>query len=313
MLKRINWKSVFKCFAWVFCLAGLVVLMSFVETKKKTVLCTNVKILIPGADNFIEREEIDAILRQSQGSLIGQKLTGINLQRIEKNIIANPYIAYATVFADMNGVIQIQVKQRQPVLRMINLAGQDYYIDSNGLKMPVSPNFTANVLAANGNIMEHFSGKVDTLITKLAVDLYRVAMYVKQDTLWDAQVEQLYVNDVKDIEMIPRLGNQRIILGTADSLETKMRNLRAFYKKALPKVGWNTYKTINVKYTNQIVCEKNKIDSLTGEVIKDRVASSAKPIKKAIDSAANNQVATDKPQGSSDKKEKVKTDTRKNN
>nr|WP_121271227.1 cell division protein FtsQ [Pedobacter schmidteae] len=313
MLKRINWKSVFKCFAWVFCLAGLVVLMSFVDAKKKTVLCTNVKILIPGADNFIEREEIDAILKQSQGSLIGQKLTGINLQRIEKNIIANPYIAYATVFADMNGVIQIQVKQRQPVLRMINLAGQDYYIDSNGLKMPVSPNFTANVLAANGNIMEHFSGKVDTLITKLAVDLYKVAMYVKQDTLWDAQVEQLYVNDVKDIEMIPRLGNQRIILGTADSLETKMRNLRAFYKKALPKVGWNTYKTINVKYTNQIVCEKNKIDSLTGEVIKDRVASSAKPIKKAIDSATNNQVAAEKPQANSDKKEKVKTDTRKNN
>lgn len=258
---------VFKCFAWVFCLAGLVVLMSFVSEKKKTVLCTKVKILIPGADNFIEREEIDAILKQSQGSLIGRDLVGINLQHIEKSIIANPYIAYATVFADMNGVIQIEVKQRQPVLRMINLAGQDYYIDSNGLKMPVSPNFTANVLAANGNIMEHFSGKVDTLITNLAMDLYKVALYVKRDTLWDAQIEQLYVNDAKDIEMIPRLGNQRIILGSADSLETKMRNLRVFYKKAMPKVGWNTYKTINIKYTNQIVCEKNKIDSLTGEVI----------------------------------------------
>ncbi len=267
MLKGINWRPVFKVFAWVFCLTGLVVLMSFVGEKKKTVLCTKVKILIPGADNFIEREEIDAILKQSQGALVGRNLASINLQHIEKSIIANPYIAYATVYADMNGVIQIEVKQRQPVLRVINAAGQDYYIDSNGLKMPVSPNFTANVLAANGDIMEHFSGKVDTLITKLAADLYKVALYVKQDTLWDAQIEQLYVNNTKDIEMIPRLGNQRIILGSADSLETKMRNLRVFYKKAMPKVGWNTYKTINIKYTNQIVCEKNKIDSLTGEVI----------------------------------------------
>lgn len=284
MLKRINWKPILKCFAWVFCLAGLVVLMSFVDGKKKKLVCSNVKILIPGADNFIEREEIDAILKQSQGSLIGQNLASINFQRIEKNIIANPYIAYATVYADMNGIVQIEIKQRQPILRVINTAGQDYYIDRNGLKMPVSPNFTANVLAANGEIMEHFSGKVDTLITKLAVDLYKVALYVKQDTLWDAQIEQLYVNNAKDIELIPRVGNHRIILGTADSLESKMRNLLAFYKKAIPKVGWNTYKTINVKYINQVVCEKNKIDSLTGEVIKDRKTDTAKQSRKLVDS-----------------------------
>ncbi|WP_316817478.1 cell division protein FtsQ [Pedobacter nyackensis] len=304
MLKRINWKLIFKCFAWVFCLTGMVVLMGFIDAKKKTVVCTKVKILIPGADNFIEREEIDAILKQSEGSLIGRNLAGINLQHIEKSIIANPYIAYATVYADMNGVIQISVQQRQPVLRVINSAGQDYYIDSDGLKMPVSPNFTANVLAANGNIMEHFSGKVDTLITKLAVDLYKVALYVKKDTLWDAQIEQLFVNNVKDIEMTPRLGNQRIILGSADSLETKMRNLRVFYKKAMPKVGWNTYKTINVKYINQIVCEKNKIDSITGEVIKERVPGETKKDNKVIDSIVRREIATDV------KNRVVKIDTR---
>ena len=59
-----------------------------------------------------------------------------------------------------------------------------------------------------------------------------------------------------DIELIPRVGNQRIILGDADSLEKKMTNLLLFYKKAMPQVGWDTYRTINIKYTNQIVCEK---------------------------------------------------------
>jgi cell division protein FtsQ len=313
MLKRINWTSVFKCFAWIICLGGLVVLMGFVNGKKKTVLCTDVKILIPGADNFIEREEIDAILKQSQGVLIGQSLTAINLQRIEKDIIANPYIAYATVYADMNGVIQIKVKQRQPILRIINANGQDYYIDKHGLKMPVSPNFTANVLAANGNILEHFSGKVDTLITKTARDLYKVALYVKQDTLWDAQIEQLFVDNKNDIELVPRVGNQRIILGSADSLQTKMRNLLVFYKKAMPKVGWNTYKTINVKYSNQIVCEKNKIDSLTGEVIKERVDTTKQ--QKDFDAALRKQIALDvQAEGNQEsKKEIVKTDTRNNN
>jgi len=262
MLKRINWKSVFKCFAWVFCLGGIVTLMSFVTIKKRTVNCTNIKILIPGADNFIEREEIDAILKQSEGQLIGRKLEGINLHAIEDKIKANPYIAVATIYADMDGVIHIEISQRQPLLRIINAGGQDFYIDRNGLKMPVSPNFTANVVVANGHILERYSGRVDTLLTRMGSDLYKTALFLKKDSLWSAQIEQIFVNDKDDIELIPRVGNQRIILGTADSLEVKMKNLYTFYKKAMPEVGWDTYKTINIKYTNQIVCEKTKPDSL---------------------------------------------------
>jgi len=278
MLKRINWRSVFRGFAWIVSLAGIIVLMSFVSIKKNTVTCTNIKILIPGADNFIEREEVDAILKHSQGVLIGQKLEQINLEQIEQKLKANPYIAFATVYADMNGVIHINVKQRQPILRIINASDQDFYIDRNGLKMPISPNFTASVLVANGRILESFSGKVDTLITKLAKDLYKTAFYIEQDTLWDAQIEQLVVNDKNDIELVPRVGNQRIILGSADSLEVKMRNLRAFYNKAMPKVGWDTYKTINIKYTNQVVCEKNKVDSLTGGAKAGLDSTNKKPI-----------------------------------
>lgn len=294
MLKDVNWKSVFKCCAWVVCLGGIITLMSFVEVKKHTVNCTNIKILIPGADNFIEREEIDAILKQSEGQLIGRNLEGINLHAIEQKIVANPYIAMATVYADMDGVIHIEISQRQPLLRVINSGGQDYYIDRDGLKMPVSPNFTANVLVANGHIMEHFGGKVDTLITKMAADLYKTALFLKKDTLWDAQIEQIFVNDKDDIELVPRVGNQRIILGSADSLETKMTNLLTFYKKAMPQVGWDTYKTINIKYTNQIVCEKNALDSL-GKLLAARAPFKPTPAsaKKVMDSLVKVEIANE--------------------
>jgi cell division protein FtsQ len=85
MLKRINWKAIFKGFAWLVCLAGVVVLMSFIESKKDEVKCTNIKILIPGADNFIEREEIDAILKQGQGQLIGKNFRGVSIFMKSKN------------------------------------------------------------------------------------------------------------------------------------------------------------------------------------------------------------------------------------
>jgi cell division protein FtsQ len=38
--------------------------------------------------------------------------------------------------------------------------------------MPMSPNFTADVLVATGNILEGFGGKVDTLLTPLAVQIF---------------------------------------------------------------------------------------------------------------------------------------------
>ena len=293
MLKRINWKAIFKGFAWLACLAGVVVLMGFIDTKKKSVKCAKIEILIPGADNFIEIEEIDAILKQSQGDLIGRNLQGVNLHEIEKSIAANPYIGFVKVYADMNGTVFIEVKQRQPILRILNAGGQDYYVDSDGLKMPVSPNFTANVLVATGNILEGFNGRVDTLMTNVAKDLYKTAMYVKKDTLWDAQIEQLHINDKSDIEMIPRVGNQRIVLGNAKDIDIKMNNLLAFYKQAMPKVGWNAYRSINLKYVNQIVAEKRDsltIKKLEKPVVLDSAARQRQIINAAVQSTIQNEI-----------------------
>ncbi|MDN3586267.1 cell division protein FtsQ [Pedobacter aquatilis] len=284
MFKRINWSAIFTGFAWLVSLAGVVVLLSFINVKKQSVKCTNVKILIPGADNFIEREEVDQILREDQGVLVGRNLEQINIHQIEKKLQANPYIGFAKVFVDMDGVLNIEIKQRQPILRILNSSGQDFYIDNDGLKMPISPNFTANVLVATGNIQEVFGTRVDTLRTQMARDLYKTAQYFKRDTLWDNQIEQITVDSKNDIELIPRVGNQRIILGNADSLDKKMKNLLVFYKKAMPQVGWETYRTINIKYTNQIVCEKRDSSLIAKQPKKLTAVDSLSLSRKVTDS-----------------------------
>ncbi|RBQ10037.1 cell division protein FtsQ [Pedobacter miscanthi] len=292
MLKRINWSAIFTGFAWLISLAGVIVLLSFINVKKQTVKCTDVKILIPGADNFIEREEIDAILKEDQGVLLGRNLENINIHKIEQKLQSNPYIGFAKVYVDMDGVLHIEVKQRQPILRILNENGQDFYIDNDGLKMPISSNFTANVLVATGHISEVFGSRIDTLHTQLARDLYKTAQFIKKDTLWDAQIEQIVVDQKNDIELVPRVGNQRIILGDADSLEKKMKNLLLFYKKAMPQVGWDTYKTINIKYTNQIVCEKRDSTGLGKKAKTFSAADSLRIQRNVTDSLIRNTIGT---------------------
>lgn len=323
MFKRFDWSAIFTGFAWLISLAGVVMLLSFINVKKQNVKCTDVKILIPGADNFIEREEIDAILKEDQGVLLGRNLEKINIHKIEKKLQSNPYIAFAKVYVDMDGVLNIEVKQRQPIVRILNESGQDFYIDNDGLKMPTSSNFTANVLVATGHITEVFGSRVDTLHTKLARDLYKTAQYIKKDTLWDAQIEQVVVDQQNDMELIPRVGNQRIILGNADSLEKKMNNLLIFYKKAMPQVGWEAYKTINIKYTNQIVCQKRdsseiarnlkrltKMDSVrvrqtvSDSLVKDAIASVIK--KEPVKTTSTPEVKKAEPKKPEVKKPEVK-------
>jgi cell division protein FtsQ len=258
MNKKLIWKRLLVGCAWVISLGGLVVLMSFIETKKAGVKCTAVNVSIPGGQYFIDKQEVDHIIEVTSHSLVGRPIENINIQELEDKLKANPFIEFAKVYTEMDGVLRVEVSQRQPILRIMNHYDMDFYVDQHGLKIPLSPNFTARVLVANGFIEELFTNHVDSLHTRLAKDLFKTADYIRRDSLWDAQIAQMYVNSDREIELIPRVGNQRVLIGNADSLGVKFNNLLAFYKQVLPKVGWDTYKVINVKYTNQVIGIKNE-------------------------------------------------------
>lgn len=257
MLKRIKWKSVLFVFLWLFSLSSLVVLMSFINVKKSATTCKEVKVILPGNQFFLERAEVDQILASKNGLLVGRKLDGIDLQRLEDRLKGNPFVEYANVFADMNGVIQAEIVQRTPILRVFNMAGQSYYVDQKGYKIPVSDRFTANVIAVNGEIKEGFAGEVDTVRTQLVKDLYQLADFISKDSVWNNLFVQFYVNEKKDIELIPRVGKHTIVLGDASDLKDKFRRLMIFYKKAIPYVGWDAYSSISLKFSGQVVCLKS--------------------------------------------------------
>jgi cell division protein FtsQ len=276
MFKKRLWVPILIGLGWLISLSGLVVLMSFIERKKGEVVCKGVKIYIPGNQYFIDNEEVNSIIKSNSDGLVGRRMSAINLHDIEKKLQKNAFIAYARVYTDMDDTIRISIGQRQPILRMVNRFDQDFYIDQQGIKIPLSENFTARVLVANGFIDEAFS-KVDTLHTEMGRQLFITADFIRKDSLWDAQIAQLYVNANHEIELIPRVGKQRILLGDADSLAIKFSNLYAFYKQALPQVGWDRYKLINLKYTNQVIGVKS--DDFKSDSAKAVKPDSSKQIK----------------------------------
>src|ERR1700761_5090856 len=101
MFKKPIWRIVIQSFLWVITLGGLVAPMSFIEIKKAEVVCSDVKIYIPGSQYFIDKKEVEKILQISSYTMIGRRIDNINLHNLENRLKANPFIEFAKVYADM--------------------------------------------------------------------------------------------------------------------------------------------------------------------------------------------------------------------
>jgi cell division protein FtsQ len=59
-----------------------------------------------------------------------------------------------------------------------------------------------------------------------------------------------------EIILIPRIGDHEVELGTLDDYPIKLAKLKMFYLHGLNKIGWGDYKSISLKFKNQVVCTK---------------------------------------------------------
>lgn len=255
---RFNWRILLYSVLSLAVLAGLILLMGFIHTKSSDQACSAVKIVILGEESFIEQKDVAAMLVEKYGELEGRTLVGIPIHEMEKDLRQVPFVLSATVTIDMDGLLMVRIKQREAVVRVINDKGLDFYIDRQGQKMPVSLKYVPRVPVANGHISELYNGALDSIGSQIVKDIYKTAQFISEDSLWNSQVVQLYVNEHQDIELVPRVGNQQIILGNADSLERKFERLLLFYKKIVPKTGIDAYRSVNLKFAGQIVCERNE-------------------------------------------------------
>lgn len=254
---------------WILLIGGAGTLVGFVEATHYRQPCRNVRIHIDygAADVLITKNDVDSIVLRTAGTLKGKPMGLINLAMVESAIRKQPYVANVHVFEDNPGTLYIDIRQREPLLRIINRYYENFYLDESGILLPINPGFSARVLVANGNISDSYirnkKFKVNMLslpdslfYDSMLTNLYKLTMFITHDKFLKAQIDQIYVNEAGEFELIPRVGNHLIILGTADDLEAKFKKLLAFYRHGLNHIGWNKYNVINIKYKNQVLCSK---------------------------------------------------------
>lgn len=242
----------------------LFVLPVFLERITETKRCGGVVVDLEDSSDyhFVTRRQLLSLAYGKSGRIEGQQVKDLDLTEIESRINVLRELKSAEVYRTIDGNVHIYADQREPLMRLMPDGGGDFFLDEDGVIVRRRNLYTPRLHVVGGNItitkaMLDGVSVLDTSIKRSVLkDIYKLVTFLRDDDFWSAQIDQIYVDNNDEIDLVPRMGNQTVHLGSIENLEGKLRNLQAFYEKVLPEVGWNKYSVINLEYKDQIVCKR---------------------------------------------------------
>jgi cell division protein FtsQ len=232
-------------------LAGYLVysVLAMTDRHEDSRLCRGVDLHITDSLHFdlIDEEMVLAVLQEHSIDPVGMPLEEIEPEKIEATLLMHPLVGKVQCYKTGGDMLRINLSSKVPLVRVINNRGQDFYVDSRG-EILTQRSLAVQLPVATGYIDRQFA----------AGELLEVVRVIDRSEFWKAQVEQINVTKDGQIELVPRVGDHLLILGTAQDVENKLQRLMNFYEKGLDNVGWNKYRSISVAYENQVVCKKRK-------------------------------------------------------
>ena len=84
-----------------------------------------------------------------------------------------------------------------------------------------------------------------------------LARYIDSKPALKREIAQMDINEDGDIVLYTRSAGPAIIFGDSGDYVTKFAKLDAWWRNIAPQLEeGKTYKTINLKYNNQIICKQ---------------------------------------------------------
>lgn len=216
-----------------------------------------VNIIVDAENQFISETDVQNLLVENDVRTIGVEKGKLDLMAIENLLESQVAVEKAEAFTTHDGKLIVKIFQRTPVLRIIDLTGNSFYLDCNGAKMPLIPDYPARLIVATGHIPSLNESELMHEKTRFIYEnLLTLAKALQQDELMSRLIEQVYVHHTGELELITKIGPETILIGDANDLPGKFERLKLFYSQGVVKSGWNKYASINIKINNQIICTK---------------------------------------------------------
>ncbi|MFL9830545.1 cell division protein FtsQ/DivIB [Flavobacterium sp. ARAG 55.4] len=241
MKKIFNWTNI-----RLILMLGLVVfLFSFTSKRNEKRKIVAIKVFFVGENNlFVKEETVNKLLIENTSNPLAIEKDKLDLNKLERKLNSNAMIDESDVFVSIDGVLKAVVKQKTPVARVVNDV-ESFYIDYKGGKMPLSDNFTARVPLVSGNI----NSRNEAELAQLFCAIY-------EDDFLKKNIIAIEVMPNAGLKMFNRNYDYQIDFGSMVNFETKFKNYKAFFQKAVLDSTLYKYKKIDLRFTKQVVCTK---------------------------------------------------------
>ena len=212
--------------------------------------------------NISSLEEGKSIIKADDVYNIISDLTGFDIDRaslvdfditeIESRLNKDKRVLSANVFFGKNGNMFIDIEQRKPIVRVNAISGVDYYLDKEGQMIPVEAGAILRLPIATGAI-EAYTPDYLTQLNNNLKEVYTIAKRVDDDAFLSSLTEQINIAEDGTIVIIPKLGRNKIILGSTVALDRKINYLKTYYKEGIRRVGLDRFSEIDLSYDGHIV------------------------------------------------------------
>lgn len=247
---------------------SITVMLAYISTflgisakKRSEAVCTGLKVCITDSarNSFVTSEEICRYISSELGEVTGRPLGEVDLTHIETLVDARSAVLKSEAFVTGDGYLNINVTQREPVIRFQGRDG-GFYVDRDGYIFPLQSSFTSDVTIIDGYIPVHlpsgYKGMAEKEDDREWIDGIMEMVGYMDDGIWADIIVQISVGRDGDIIMVPRSGGEKFIFGDTGNFEDKFCRMEKYYtaiRLARKDAG---YSYVNVKYDGQIICRR---------------------------------------------------------
>ncbi len=240
-MKLFNWANI----RLILMFSLVIFLYSFTSNRNNSRKLTKSTVVFVGdTAPYITSETVNKLLIENNKDVKSIGKDKLDLNKLERELNANKMIEKSDVFVSIDGELKAVVKQKTPIARIFD-GEKSFYIDYKGNTMPLSSNYTARVPLISGEINKKNSKKL--------AELFRI---IYDDEFLKKNIIGVQIMPNGSIKMMNRNYDYQIDFGGTLRMKAKFNNYKAFFQKAVLDSSLNKYKTIDLRFAQQVVCTK---------------------------------------------------------
>lgn len=239
-MKRFNWENI--RLLLIFIVVGF--LYAFSANRNEHRILAKSEVKFDRIENlFLSAEAVNKLLIEKNRASETVAKENLDLNKLENTVNAHEMVERSEVYVGVDGVLKAKVIQKTPIVRVFDESGS-FYIDQQGKKMPLSTLYTARVPLV--------TGKVDANNP----ELMKVFRTIYEDDFLKKNIIGIRIASNGGLTMQNRNFSYEIDFGKPVNIDRKFRNYKAFYQKASQDSTIYNYKSISLRFTQQVVCSK---------------------------------------------------------